>query len=275
MEVAVSSIAFSLLGTCPVALQEIFGEDRVGLRTGDVSINRDAPIVVMTTEILRNLTYRAILGQLTTDPATNPDIAAGLALEEVGLTILDEMHYLGHPDRGSVWEELVINSAPHMQLLAMSATIRNAREIGAWIEEIHGSCATLLSGWRPVPLEWLFAWDEGPKAARPMPSRLEPLLDELAAGADDAGAMHRRARINGDLRGDERNKARAPAAFGCVSLSGTCTGSWFAAADLQLVSCSSWLVAEGSGLSERALSRGRGACRCGADERASRCRCAA
>ena len=151
-------------------LQEIFGEEHVGLRTGDVSINGGAAILVMTTEILRNITYRAQLEE-----------GAGQDLSDVGLTVLDEVHYLGHPDRGSVWEEVIINSPPEMQLLAMSATVANAAEIGDWVTAVHGPCTTIETAFRPVPLTWNFAWDD--ENAETIGSSLAPLLADRRDGA--------------------------------------------------------------------------------------------
>lgn len=126
----------------------------MGLRTGDVSINPGAAVMIMTTEILRNISYRALL---------EGDPLSGFApnLDDVALTVLDEVHYLGHADRGSVWEEIVINCPPHMKLLAMSATVANPEEIGSWISSVHGTCETVTTSFRPVPLKWWFAWEEG------------------------------------------------------------------------------------------------------------------
>lgn len=134
-------------------VQEIFGEERVGLRTGDVSVNPGAPVMIMTTEILRNISYRTLLeGDPLSSFAPN--------LGDVALTVLDEVHYLGNPDRGSVWEEIIINCPPHMKLLAMSATVANPAEIGEWIQNVHGACETVQTSFRPVPLKWWFAWGQ-------------------------------------------------------------------------------------------------------------------
>jgi hypothetical protein len=129
-----------------------------------------AEIIVMTTEILRNMAYRV---QIEDDPG------GGLATQlcDVGLVILDEVHYLGNPDRGSVWEEIVINLPEHVQVLAMSATVANPEEIGGWIEHVHGSCKTIQTSFRPVPLQWLFAWDDG-LSMKLGNSYLAPLLDD-------------------------------------------------------------------------------------------------
>ncbi|PRW05688.1 DEAD DEAH box helicase, partial [Chlorella sorokiniana] len=128
------------LGRCGSASGEHEG---AGLQTGDASLNIDAPVVVMTTEILRNMLYRV------GDDGTTADER----LKDVGLVVLDEVHYLGDPGRGSVWEEVVINLPPHIQLLAMSATV-------------HGECETVRTSFRPVPLTWHFCHATPPPPAK-------------------------------------------------------------------------------------------------------------
>ena len=146
-QLSVESQCHSLTPQREGRLQEIFGEERVGLRTGDVSVNPGAPVMIMTTEILRNISYRTLLeGDPLSSFAPN--------LGDVALTVLDEVHYLGNPDRGSVWEEIVINCPSHMKLLAMSATVANPAEIGEWIQSVHGACETVQTSFRPVPLKW-------------------------------------------------------------------------------------------------------------------------
>ncbi|WIA36589.1 hypothetical protein OEZ86_007879 [Tetradesmus obliquus] len=129
-----------------------FGSSRVGLQTGDTSLNTDADIVVMTTEILRNIMYRtaeiAGSGSLTNTRDER--------LGDVGLVVLDEVHYLGDPWRGSVWEEVIINCPRHIQMLAMSATVKNPEDLGGWISQVHGECVTIKTRFRPVPLRWVF-----------------------------------------------------------------------------------------------------------------------
>jgi serine/threonine protein kinase len=161
------------------ALQAVFAPWRVGLRTGDVSLNMNAEITVMTTEILRNMSYRVQIE----DDQVNTDLSTQLS--DVGLVILDEVHYLGNPDRGSVWEEIVINLPKHVQILAMSATVANPEEIGGWIEHVHGSCKTIQTSFRPVPLQWLFAWDDG-LSVKLGNSYVVPLLDD-AEGSRASG----------------------------------------------------------------------------------------
>eukprot|EP00210_Caulerpa_lentillifera_P007073 g6766.t1 len=125
-----------------------FGVRRTGLVTGDTSIRSNANITVMTTEILRNMLYdiESESGSLTQ------------RLEEIGLIVLDEVHYLGVPDRGSVWEELIVGCPKHIQMLCMSATVANPQDLGDWISQIHGPCATIKTSRRPVPLSWHFAF---------------------------------------------------------------------------------------------------------------------
>ena len=115
-------------------LCELYGADNVGLATGDTSINSNAPIVVMTTEVCRNMMY------------------AGAPLEDLGVVVLDEVHYLADKMRGPVWEEVIIHLPAHVAIIALSATVSNAEEFGAWIAEVRSSCEIIVSERRPVPL---------------------------------------------------------------------------------------------------------------------------
>ncbi|WP_022867798.1 DEAD/DEAH box helicase [Schaalia vaccimaxillae] len=115
-------------------LSQRFGSDNVGLLTGDTSINPNAAIVVMTTEVLRNMIY------------------AGADLSELDSVVLDEVHYLADRFRGPVWEEVIIHLPHPIQVVALSATVSNAEEFGAWIKEVRGSCRIIVSETRPVPL---------------------------------------------------------------------------------------------------------------------------
>ncbi|MDO5661960.1 MAG: DEAD/DEAH box helicase [Brachybacterium sp.] len=120
------------------------GRDRVGLLTGDVSINPDADVVVMTTEVLRNMLY-----------ADSP------ALEGLGYVVMDEVHYLADRLRGPVWEEVLIHLPASVQLISLSATVSNAEEFGAWLNEVRGDTAVIVSEVRPVPLwQHVLAGDE-------------------------------------------------------------------------------------------------------------------
>ena len=112
------------------------GAGRVGLLTGDNVIFPDADVVVMTTEVLRNMMY-----------AGSPHIA------QFGMAVLDEVHYLQDPYRGAVWEEVIISTPPHMRLVCLSATVSNASELASWIEATAGGCTPIVCSQRPVPLE--------------------------------------------------------------------------------------------------------------------------
>jgi len=122
--------------------QRQFGEEQVGILTGDVKVNPQAPVLVMTTEILRNMFYEG-------------------EFPEMAYIVLDECHYLGDEGRGTVWEEIIINCPPEIRLVALSATVSNIREIAAWIEEVHGPIEVIYHPVRPVPLEFLLCNSEG------------------------------------------------------------------------------------------------------------------
>ncbi len=124
-----------------------YGEDKVGLLTGDVSINRDAPVVVMTTEVFRNMLYGTILGDVSRN------------LQNVASVVLDECHYMNDAERGTVWDESIIYAPKDIQLIALSATIANAEELTTWIDETHGPTALVVSDYRPVPLRFYYFGD--------------------------------------------------------------------------------------------------------------------
>ena len=118
-----------------------FGAERVGLLTGDVSINRaNANIIVLTTEIYRNMLY---------------DVQDG-SVRDVHSVILDEFHYMNDRDRGTVWEESVIYSPPHVLIVALSATMRNVKDIRDWFASVHGPTDLITSDYRPVPLRFKY-----------------------------------------------------------------------------------------------------------------------
>jgi ATP-dependent RNA helicase HelY len=113
-----------------------YGRDRVGLLTGDNTINGEAPIVVMTTEVLRNMLYE------------RSDTLTGLQT-----VVMDEVHYLQDPYRGAVWEEVLIHLPPSVSVVCLSATISNAEEFGEWIGTLRGDTDVVIEEQRPVPLE--------------------------------------------------------------------------------------------------------------------------
>lgn len=113
-----------------------YGPERVGLLTGDTNSNADAQIVVMTTEVLRNMIY------------ANSD-----SLIELGYVVMDEVHYLADRFRGAVWEEVILHLPKDVKLVSLSATVSNAEEFGAWLEEVRGDTEIVVSEHRPVPLD--------------------------------------------------------------------------------------------------------------------------
>ncbi len=124
-----------------------FSPQLCGILTGDRKENAGAPVIVGTTEILRNQLYDAM--------------HEGTSIQS-DLVILDEAHYLSDPERGVVWEEVLIYLPPRVKLLLLSATISNAEEICAWLEEIRGCKALVVrASERPVPLEMLFLFPDG------------------------------------------------------------------------------------------------------------------
>lgn len=111
------------------------GAERVGLLTGEATVNPDAAIVVMTTEVLRNMIY-----------------ADTAALTDVQSVVLDEIHYLADQFRGAVWEEILILAPQQVQVIGLSATVSNAEEFGAWLAQVRGSTTVIVDEHRPVPL---------------------------------------------------------------------------------------------------------------------------
>lgn len=112
-----------------------YGADKVGLLTGDNSVNADAPVVVMTTEVLRNMLY-----------------AGSQALLGLGYVVMDEVHYLSDRFRGAVWEEVIIHLPDSVTLVSLSATVSNAEEFGDWLDTVRGDTEVIVSEHRPVPL---------------------------------------------------------------------------------------------------------------------------
>ncbi len=117
-------------------LTERYGTERVGLLTGDRSVNGDAPVVVMTTEVLRNMIYEA-----------SP------TLRNLRHVVLDEVHYLADRSRGAVWEEVIVQLSTSVQVAALSATVSNAEDFGRWLDQVRDGCEVVISEARPVPLK--------------------------------------------------------------------------------------------------------------------------
>ncbi|NEG54701.1 DEAD/DEAH box helicase [Bifidobacterium platyrrhinorum] len=117
-------------------LVDVYGPDKVGLLTGDTSINSEADIVVMTTEVLRNMLYER-----------------SVTLDALRYVILDEVHYLADRFRGPVWEEVIIHLPERVRIVALSATVSNVEDFSDWISSVRGETELVVSERRPVPLE--------------------------------------------------------------------------------------------------------------------------
>ncbi len=139
--------------------QKQFGPEQVGLMTGDLSVNREASIVVMTTEIFRNMLYAEV------DEHDDP-------LAQVEAVVLDECHYMNDSQRGTVWEESIIHCPSSVQIVALSATVANAGQLTEWIQRVHGPTHLVNSDFRPVPLNYYFCSAKG----------MHPLLNDQGKG---------------------------------------------------------------------------------------------
>ena len=162
-------------------LRKMFGAEHVGLATGDMSINRGAQIMVMTTEVYRNMAWRAMddngnYHDEDEEHEMNDDLSmrGRNELSDLKVVVLDEFHYMGQKGRGGVWEESVITSPAHTQIVGLSATLPNAHQLGRWMEHVTERKTTLVeaTGGRPVPLRYLFATRDG----------VEPMFQNADAG---------------------------------------------------------------------------------------------
>lgn len=136
---------------------EKYGYDKVGLLTGDTSLNRNGQIVVMTTEVFRNMLYGTNFGAVADN------------MKDVKYVVLDEVHYMNDEQRGTVWEESIIYCPTNVQIIALSATVANADELTDWINTVHSKTELVDTDFRPVPLRF-FYFDSS------QPTKLLPLL---------------------------------------------------------------------------------------------------
>ncbi len=191
-------------------LTEVYGAASVGLLTGDTSINGDARIVVMTTEVLRNMLYE------------------GRDLTALEYVVMDEVHYLADRFRGAVWEEVIIHLPRHVRLVSLSATVSNAEEFGAWLDAVRGDTRVIVSEHRPVPLDAhvhirgrlvdLFDSKAGEESHKPGRELVElargsDVADSAAHGHRDRGG-HNRYRSRRPQKGGRRPSAPARGGFG-------------------------------------------------------------
>lgn len=158
-----------------------YGSSSVGLLTGDNVINGDASVVVMTTEVLRNMLY------------------AGRTLDGLEAVVLDEVHYLQDSYRGPVWEEVIIHLPTHVQLVALSATVSNAPELREWMETVRGSTRLVTETQRPVELENLYL------VAERGSSKLHMIRTLQGGKANGKGF-----RFDADFRTPNRGQRRGP-----------------------------------------------------------------
>ncbi|HSY15046.1 MAG TPA: DEAD/DEAH box helicase, partial [Jatrophihabitantaceae bacterium] len=187
-------------------LSERHGADQVGLLTGDNAVNPDAPIVVMTTEVLRNMLY-----------VDSP------ALTGLGYVVMDEVHYLGDRFRGAVWEEAIIHLPVSVRLVSLSATVSNAEEFGDWLVSVRGDTRVVVHEVRPVPL-WqhmlvgnrlfdLFA-DDGsgtagtPTKAAAVDPELVRFINERMRYSDGAGGHNSHGHTSRDRGGRDHRPVR-------------------------------------------------------------------
>ncbi len=178
-------------------LVSVHGAASVGLLTGDNAINSAAPVVVMTTEVLRNMIY-----------ANSP------ALTGLSHVVMDEVHFLADRFRGAVWEEVILGLDPAVHVVALSATVSNAEEFGDWITAVRGDTEVIVSEHRPVPLhQWmlvgsrlfgLFDRRTPPNGRRQVNPELTRYIKQRALVVDDDPVGRYRGRM-------ERNRGRGPA----------------------------------------------------------------
>src|SRR5438067_8489431 len=148
------------------------GQANVGLLTGDNAINGDAPVVVMTTEVLRNMIY-----------------AGSPSLNGLRYVVLDEVHYLQDAYRGPVWEEVIIHAPPTVDLVCLSATVSNAEEFADWIETVRGATTAVIEERRPVELRHLYlVADRDAEALHLLPTFVDGRPNPEAARLDASSA---------------------------------------------------------------------------------------
>ncbi len=190
-------------------LVDAHGEDAVGLLTGDVSINSSADILVMTTEVLRNMIY-----------------AGSGALDRLTHVVMDEIHFLADASRGAVWEEVILNLEEHVSIIGLSATVSNSEVFGRWLTTVRGDTKVIVTDKRPVPLDqWMMVGRKiyplfEPDSGGQVNTELARRIQRLEAGDTDNGradyaqnraSFRARARHKGGGRGDRHSDRRSGA----------------------------------------------------------------
>lgn len=133
-----------------------YGIENTGLLTGDTSINRGAKIVVMTTEVFRNMLYGTMFGSVKDN------------LKDVKYVVLDEVHYMNDESRGTVWEESIIYCPTNIQIIALSATVQNSSQLTDWINTVHSETKHVFTDFRPVPLRFYYYDSSKPHTILPL-----------------------------------------------------------------------------------------------------------
>ncbi|MCD8378477.1 MAG: DEAD/DEAH box helicase [Candidatus Gastranaerophilales bacterium] len=133
-----------------------YGADKVGLLTGDTSFNRNAQIVVMTTEVFRNMLYCTNFGSISDN------------MQKVRYVVLDEVHYMNDEQRGTVWEESIIYCPTDVRIIALSATVANADKLTDWINTVHSKTNLINTDFRPVPLRYYYFDSSQPDTLLPL-----------------------------------------------------------------------------------------------------------
>ncbi|GEE02868.1 DEAD/DEAH box helicase [Gordonia spumicola] len=187
-------------------LLQVHGQENVGLLTGDNSINSSAPVVVMTTEVLRNMIY-----------------ADSAALDGLSHVVMDEVHFLADRFRGAVWEEVILGLDPSVRVASLSATVSNAEEFGDWITTVRGDTAVIVDEHRPVPLHQhmlvgnrMFELFERPrrggdaKAKRQVNADLSRYIKHRMLGADAVGGYEDRLSRERRRRGNRSGGVNRP-----------------------------------------------------------------
>src|SRR6266849_8635226 len=182
-----------------------WGDDEVGLLTGDVVVNRDAPVLVMITEVLRNaLVTGRSFGKVmpSGEEASGPGEAVNIpALADVGTIVFDEVHYMGDAERGTAWEESILLAPRHVPLVCLSATVPNAAEIAEWIRDAHGDLSCIFHDQRAVPLEHRY-WLPGEDVDQDkQPFKVYTVVDAEGKLTNDARKLRN---VGGELAGRVR-----------------------------------------------------------------------
>src|SRR5918911_827697 len=173
-----------------------YGAAYAGIATGDTVVNRDAPLLVMTTEILRNLL-----------------VVSRDELRDIGYVVVDEIHFLSDEERGVVWEEMLIWCPRHVQLVCLSATVSNAEEVADWLNEVHGPTRLVRHDERPVPLEDYLYHDGELHLIRDATGRRVRFFPHVGVPEDERSAR----RLQERLRRDAPREPEMPTAPALVA----------------------------------------------------------